>query len=77
MSTYPNPFRDNFVVELTLETNKPRFMFYSLSGKEIPIQVSEEGGGKYRITPPDLPQGIYLLRVFDGQQWGQRKLVKE
>lgn len=71
---YPNPFRDNFHIELTSETNT-RFKVFASSG-----QLLHEGllsSGVNVVQTSGFAAGIYYLTIYKGDgTLEMRKLIK-
>jgi len=60
VSIYPNPFREELVIEHAGEVD--RVQFYSLDGKLV---YDDRLNNDIRIKDPGLSSGMYLLRMFD------------
>ncbi len=58
---YPNPARD--IITIQGELKNPRFHLFDLLGKEV-LDVKEQ----QEINLGQLPQGIYILRIMEGDQ---------
>jgi hypothetical protein len=75
LSVYPNPF----VREITVETKQHKkldFVLYNSLGQAVAVKVQKQNK-KYTISTPQLPKGLYWLRVSDGKQEETFKLIKE
>lgn len=72
VSVFPNPSKNNF--KLTLSA-KEQFtvMVYHLSGKII--KKYEKVNGQF-VFGEDLPVGMYMLRIFNGQKMVVKKIGK-
>jgi len=75
LSVYPNPFVNNIVVE-SKQHQKLDFMLYNSLGQNVKLQVQKQGK-KYKLSTPQLPKGLYWLRVSDGKQEEVFKLIKD
>ncbi len=75
LSVYPNPFVKDIVVE-SKQHQKLDFMLYNSLGQNVKLQVQKQGK-KYKLSTPQLPKGLYWLRVSDGKREEVFKLIKE
>ncbi len=78
-SIYPNPFNPSFTVPLTLSENQPvEIVLYDSrgnAGRTLKNEVLSAGSYKFTYTTPDLPSGIYFVRVRIGECFEMRKIV--
>ena len=51
-------------------------MLYNSLGQAVKLEVQKQDK-KYKISTPQLPKGLYWLRVSDGEQEEVFKLIKE
>jgi len=75
MEIGPNPF----VNELKFKTNATEnleIVITDISGKTWQ-QFQTNGAAEFSKNVGDLPNGMYLVRVFDGQNWFTDKVVKQ
>jgi endoglucanase len=69
MKLYPNPFTDNFEIELTEQSE---YLIYNSSGN-----VSEQGAGTGKITLGNtLAPGLYILKIKSGDSERSYKITK-
>jgi hypothetical protein len=71
LKLYPNPARDVLIIETG--NSEFRFEISDATG-----QVVRKGTGKVKtqIETSDLAQGIYLIKLYTGNETAYRKLVK-
>jgi len=68
---YPNPTEGSLTIESSRSIE--RLEIWSMSGKKV---MDLNGQGRFAsLQLPNLNNGIYLLRVFDGQDWKQEKII--
>lgn len=76
---YPNPFNPSFTVPLTLSENQlVEIVLYDSRGNVVCTlknEVLSAGSYKFTYTTPDLPSGIYFVRVRIGECFEMRKIV--
>ena len=68
-AVYPNPFSDR--IEITGMTGSFEYSLFSADGKQI-----KQGRADGNIALPDLPNGLYLLRVSSADATRTVKLIK-
>ena len=73
VSIFPNPAKDRF----TVSTNFPirRICVVNLLGQEISSR--EVTGSRVEINVSGLPNGLYLVKIWDGSNWLVRKIIVE
>ncbi len=71
----PNPFSDQTVISVSTSSEADlRLGLFSILGKQFSLLQSKDG--QFTINRKDLPSGIYLFKITDGQQFvGGGKLV--
>ena len=74
ISTYPNPFQNELVVELQDLEGSAQLKLFNLVGN-IQLQQQVEAGS-VRLDVSDLPSGTYYLRIETGSQTLVRRVVK-
>ena len=73
VSIYPNPANDRFTINATFPIK--RVAVVNLLGQEV---IGQEGAGNHtEINVSKLPNGIYLVKIHDGQNWIVRKIIVE
>jgi hypothetical protein len=77
LKVYPNPNRGAFMLELPSYSGKPLHVeLFDITGKQVyactPLSVYP-----VQVSPPELPSGIYLVRVKDGMQSLKGRVVIE
>jgi beta-glucosidase len=74
---FPNPASDAFRLKLEgYDPEKVTVALYSLGGQKIGVAIEESTvGGDILIGTSELPSGVYLLRVSDGNRTASVKLL--
>lgn len=80
LRAYPNPFSSTFTVEFAL--NKPSYVYtriFTAEGKLVynngPAKL---GAGYYRLpVQANLPQGVYLVKVYCGREVKTSKMIRQ
>ncbi|MEX2380437.1 MAG: T9SS type A sorting domain-containing protein, partial [Vicingaceae bacterium] len=75
LSVYPNPFVNDLIVE-SKQHQKLEFMLYNSLGQAVAVKVQAQNN-KYKISTPQLPKGLYWLRVSDGKREETFKLIRK
>jgi len=75
LSVYPNPFVNDIVVE-SKESQKLVFMLYNSLGQVVALEAQKQDK-KYKLSTPQLPKGLYWLRVSDGKREEVFKLIRD
>lgn len=73
VSIFPNPTRDKFTVSADFPIR--HIAVVNMLGQEI-ISKEVTGNGT-EINVSELPDGIYLIKIFDGTSWIVRKIIVE
>jgi lysyl endopeptidase len=77
LTLYPNPAKDHLQI---LFKEKPKgemfYKIYDLYGKEIICKSNTNIEPNYSIDISNLPQGLYLLKVFNSDRVFKKKFVK-
>jgi hypothetical protein len=75
---YPNPTSGNFTLEQKSETifEKVRVEIYSMRGERV-LAGEISGERKHEFRLPDLPQGLYFVKVVADGYAGTFKLVRQ
>ena len=77
-SVYPNPFTDDltFIFAGNLE-GEAELIFYNLAGKKMDSFKLDSRNGKLSIDHPQLPNGVYLMKlIYNGQEFTQKVIKK-
>jgi hypothetical protein len=80
MNIYPNPAQTKFNLELEgLSAGELIINLYNLNGELIKQHNTQTPGGSNMITMSllDLPAGMYIVRVYNGEVVRTQKIVKE
>ncbi len=80
VSVYPNPFRNNFHLEVDgFKGRELRYSLFTLNGAEVHSgsAYSVRGSIREEILPGVLPQGMYILEMTLGDRKERIKLVKQ
>ncbi len=75
VTVYPNPVVDNLCVMLPLEAPKTTVSVYNTSGMELKRVVATHVA-HVEVDFADLPQGIYLLRIYTEDKLFTSKVIK-
>ena len=66
---YPNPTNGNFTLELESPLKSDgKLVVYSLDGREMVTFEMAAGENRREMQVLNLPQGMYLCRLFDGPE---------
>lgn len=74
INIFPNPSKNNFSISVNREMNHALVEIYSSLGSKI---YSEHFSGSMIILDNKLSNGIYFVRVIDGQQTWTGKIIVE
>jgi hypothetical protein len=82
VNVYPNPFTQNFEVNIDLQTDTDlKVVLFDALGKEIIQFQSKESKGRYRKTIDtgalNLSQGVYWMTIKCNHQEFTKKLIKK
>jgi len=72
---YPNPVKDKIKIEGLSENTDVEI--YDAAGKILMMKKNDSQGSNFEIDVKQLPQGIYFLRVSEGQEQRHLKFVRE
>ncbi|WP_229310928.1 T9SS type A sorting domain-containing protein [Larkinella soli] len=79
LRVYPNPAHTSATLEFTTPTGRRAdLQLINLNGqtvKSLPIQTSA-GLNRFTLQLHELPKGVYLIRISDGNVEAQKKLLK-
>lgn len=75
ITLHPNPFRDHFRLLIDFEPEQSEVRLYNSNGVEVPFAMKKEGTDLV-ITPGNIPQGLYILKVLDRFVVRTAKLIK-
>jgi len=76
---FPNPFKENItlITSCTASTDYT-IRITDLNGQVLKEQIIDEDSGYFILELPDLPAGIYILHMIDGQKTVRScKIMKE
>ena len=78
-AVWPNPFASAFQLKLTSSAGTAATVILSdILGREVHRQQLAAAESSHYVTPPaDLPVGMYLLQVVQGQEVRQLRVVRE
>lgn len=80
ISTYPNPFNTTLTVECRLEQKADvDISLYDLNGRMIKHLFSaqqQQGDHCYKLEIPELPDGVYIIKLLQNENLAYRKIVK-
>jgi Secretion system C-terminal sorting domain len=76
---YPNPASGNATLELSVQKRQSlQAVLYDINGKQVRFIFDREwvpGKHTFPLSLERLPQGVYYLKIFDGQSSMMRKLI--
>jgi len=72
----PNPAQDKALLHLDKQVNIDHVHVYDLSGKKMQVTLSNYSNDWYEMNLEKIPQGVYMIRVDDGNTRGVARLVK-
>lgn len=75
ITLHPNPFRDHVTLAADFEPEHSQVKLYNSSGTEVPFTMKHEGPDLI-ITPGNIPQGLYILKILDRFVTRTAKLIK-
>ncbi len=75
---YPNPFSENINIEIfTDEKQELIIEFLDIVGKKMyTSKINNTEGVNIPVSTKSLPNGTYFLKIFDGKQIIQEKIIK-
>jgi len=77
---YPNPAQSRSIIKFYSTTEQPiHYRIINISGKTIQHEIiqSQQGLNEHGLDLNNLNSGIYLIELFDGQNYQTQKLVVE
>lgn len=79
INVYPNPFRDNFYIELDdISQEVLKVQIFDNLGRVIKeIQINDNNGLIEISNLSSLQEGVYIVRVISDQYVSSRKLIKQ
>lgn len=76
ISIYPNPVKENVIIEFTKSFDGVKVILFDLSGKEIQVHTYSNII-KAELNLDKVPSGLYFIQITaDGERW-QERIVKE
>ncbi len=75
---FPNPSKDNFIIEFALSKNKPlNIEVLDITGKQIYLEnySGEKGNNQHNIILKDFQSGSYILKISDNDNYITRVLI--
>ncbi len=78
VTIYPNPFKDEFSLELATTHGFTHIELMDMSGRKLltkSINIKQEKLN-VNISSLNLPKGFYLLALYNSRLYGQKKLLK-
>jgi N-acetyl-anhydromuramyl-L-alanine amidase AmpD len=78
LSVYPNPFSDHIIVKLISNAGENASVTISdVLGRQVLSAVIEKNSDSISITTTSLSQGVYWIKIQQGENSYVRKLIKE
>lgn len=77
LSVYPNPTNGNFNIRMTTKTNKVTTEIINLAGQIVSTNTFNVAGNKIdqAINATNLPKGVYIVKINDGDSTQTKKLI--
>lgn len=72
---YPNPAKDNFIIELESSTDRNTLVIYNMNGQEK-MRYDQLESVK-TIDFSSFPRGIYLIKITNNKKVTYKKMIKE
>lgn len=72
---YPNPATHRLALNCKGFARPPQLALFDLAGKAVPLPPQQTTSPHFTVSLPDLPPGLYLLRVSDEQHTVAKRLV--
>lgn len=77
LKAYPNPFRDELMIEWEGTGEMPQIALMNALGQALPCQLQMQGINRIQLLPDgEFPDGVYLLQVSLGDRVQMLKVVK-
>jgi uncharacterized protein (DUF1501 family) len=73
---YPNPVGDNLYISSTEDFNSVSYQLYTTSGSLLVNTTASTNFGRLTLFLGNLSQGVYLLKIKNGEDWEIHKLIK-
>lgn len=79
IKAYPNPFHNELNIELPVDPKVPSvtIQVYDQLGNNVYKKMMLNTDGQLQLNLPFLPPGIYILRMLNGQNILQTKIIKK
>ncbi|NKI32003.1 T9SS type A sorting domain-containing protein [Muricauda sp. DJ-13] len=75
---YPNPFKNNLtIVRSPASSGEIEIKFYDISGRVLLTDQMDSSNSQKEIDTAFLPQGVYLVQVFENGFVSHLKLIKQ
>ncbi|MDH1882465.1 reprolysin-like metallopeptidase [Empedobacter falsenii] len=74
---YPNPTNGNFNIRMNTKTNKVTAEIINLAGQVVSTNTYNVAGNKIdqAVNATNLPKGVYLVKINDGDSTQTKKLI--
>lgn len=76
MELYPNPTAGLLTLEFNRQLSDPEISVWSISGKSVDIETKLIGVGQYQVDFRESPEGLYFIRIQDGEFEITRRVMK-
>ncbi len=73
----PNPVTDILKIKLREINKSINIRISDISGREIPLQLTQQLDGFYEINFKDQPKGIYFLQIMTNNKIGLFKIIRK
>ena len=74
---YPNPVKDQLIVECKLQSAKLELAFFNMMGQKITTKLIHHPDEVSIVSLTDLPSGFYYLTIQAGDFFTGKKIIKE
>lgn len=76
IKVFPNPSSDHITVEMPDHLHEPMLRVISLQGKILLTKDVPTGSTSVKISLTDMPEGIYIVELFDGDHRITQRIKK-
>lgn len=77
ISLYPNPVKDNIIINYSLRNKNASLQLFNMLGKLVATYQIEKGSTEKTIALSNLASGVYAVRMVSDEGSVSRKFVKE
>lgn len=77
LNIYPNPFSSSFQIHASYLSHLESLVMYSIDGREVAINFKTNGNSFFIQPAPDLPTGIYFIKININGRVGNYSIIKK